>query len=1266
MGNSIIAYTIEGIGSDTSLAGGLALYHGLNAPYASSVREWWACVDDLPSPLSTSVNPYTGDWSTSGLTMVLSASDRVAALLMRKQRRIDDTLSLGISAASTTVTITSTTLAGEPIWVGDETILLGTHTGSGEYTGCTRGFWGSTAQAHLGSDGVYTVAPTLEGRLVQLIEHNPDTGAEVTRWRGFVTDIEMDGAHIRVNLEELLSVWSGAEINRDTPNLITNGQATVVYTPDVLGVIRGFGGALRYTSRVRASYTTGAAFALQVDDAIQRLNYSPALSSLVNRIEGVEPEAEPQSTPERVFEVFYVSPRSSQTTSTQDLTYPYHPIAIALALLMSTGTGSNGAYDVLTETWGLGIDYVALDLFEAAITANPSIMVDRLVLGWDGELVNVFDVIQRVLLRPFGYFLTVTATGLVGLGRLRLLDIEDWSNATANSVSAYIDGPLTLDRAMQSIPQVITATVGGAPWSEGQRVTVREPSRSTRLGRLQRTRETQLDYQVLRPERLGLTSNRTTGDLSNALVNLLQLQLDGVPRLHIRVADYQENGVGAYDLGNIYRVSDLAVEDAWITDKEGARTIDLTSVAYAGMLIGRSWDASNYSYTLELLLLNYEVGAFVRWRAPAAVVDVSSGADLDMLDIMGGEPTDAETFTVGDEVSFWTVDGVSAGLGTGIVTAVGTDFIELNADPGDVSGLVMRLATSDNYSNDTIFSLTPRSYAYLANASGQITEEDASTSDADIYGTEVYSGELGTSGGFGATFIGLDDDVYGPESAAIAQPLDTYIEHRMRSNERRIIEDGHQISWVPVTGQAGDYDTATNIRPYASPVRTTVLFVPWFYQPDLAQIGVYLIARAGDQSSLNQDYLLTLESRATQSLLNDTLALANSEALSPPFQPYSLELTLDDITRQEVAPLILWGRSLIDTVTPVDTSIAAASVVYARLSSDIGFYADSGASRPNDDQLDLMCSRPNAFGDSYYDHLQADDPTDDRQMVVTPQPQGGTTLSKMRLSYMQLRGLEIAQTYNDATSPASSAIRAQVPVLGETEGTHALRTAQAYNRIRPLWVGPVGDPTAAEDGWPTGYVTRHIHTNADALESDTLVLTAPVLPSTDDCQIVALLYVIPMHADFRTDAPDLETLAGEAPIVEWATWLTVEELTGGAEEDIIGTGAANPDVQTSGHYGTDVTGRYPALLQEALLQDFPAGLQTPYREGQLYDTDLPLVSLWSTGVTITRDASLEVPAIVRLHIQRTATDVDWRGAATQTDASLRLVIVGVSLWEVPV
>ena len=90
------------------------------------------------------------------------------------------------TASATTVTLASTAalVGGQHIYVGAETITVGTVASSTSLTGCTRGAFGSTAAALYGTasdgDSVYVVPPFWRGRRVSLYGHAPDGGGLYT------------------------------------------------------------------------------------------------------------------------------------------------------------------------------------------------------------------------------------------------------------------------------------------------------------------------------------------------------------------------------------------------------------------------------------------------------------------------------------------------------------------------------------------------------------------------------------------------------------------------------------------------------------------------------------------------------------------------------------------------------------------------------------------------------------------------------------------------------------------------------------------------------------------------------------------------------------------------------------------------------------------------------------------------------------------------------------------------------------------------------
>jgi hypothetical protein len=164
------------------------------------------------------------------------------------------------------------------------------------------------------------------------------------------------------------------------------------------------------------------------------------------------------------------------------------------------------------------------------------------------------------------------------------------------------------------------------------------------------------------------------------------------------------------------------------------------------MVTGRAWDLSDHSYTLTLLLLGYRVGAYVRERAPAAVVFSYNAGTLTIVtedSIFGGDPYDATAFTVGDEVALYERDGRLASFDVRTVTSVSFNAITISSafSSAPSAGRVLGLPYSNEFANTTRYPATPRPYAAIADVGEGIIEElDSSNSPPDIYGSSVYGG----------------------------------------------------------------------------------------------------------------------------------------------------------------------------------------------------------------------------------------------------------------------------------------------------------------------------------------------------------------------------------------------------------------------------------------------------------------------------------------------------------------------------------------------
>lgn len=731
----LLGFAFEGVGLDTDLTDGLCICFGRHTPHAATAYEWVDALARLPDSVSTEVNPFTGDWSTSAFAVEILASDRLAQLLMSDERRTIITLLATLTNSGTSVTINEVTLTGAVVWIDDEAILLGTHTGGGTYTGCTRGFWGSAGAAHDAGSGVYTRIPYWEKRLVRLVEHDVDTGDEVVRWRGLVSEIAQDRGMILVSCEEYLAALARAEVNRDARDLAQGAGLVWEVTPTV-SRLRGVLPA-PYQSSVAQGHGTATLY-VEADGFVAEVGQ--AVLEGAGRVEVTQWQFERR-------------PDAADGDSFNGSLYEVlvfldiHPLDAALALLTSSGRGTNGAYDTLGESWGLALDIVDDASWTAEIAISPHLRVDHLTLGAGGARVNVLRTVQDLLLRPFGYFLAITTTGLLSIARLRLPTIGDVSGAATVKVSAYPDGSLRLDRGLGQQAQEVVARVGGTPGTgDGRDVTIRQLTARTRRTQLGDVRTLSYDLQAISPRRLS-SARRGGSALTSALASLLSLGIDTVPRLKIRIADHNVTGSPAPDLGQWLSVADLGpLEGAWLVNAAGERVEDTTTTDMIGLVIGRRWDLDAHTYEVTLLLMAYRVGQFVRERAPAAVVVSWNAGTFTATvepDTFGGAPSDPETFVVGDEVTLYERDGRIASTDVRTVTSVSGTTITVSGsfDTAPSAGRVLGLPLSNEYANTARYPITPRPYVAIADrAEGAIEELDGSTSPPDIYGSAVYGG----------------------------------------------------------------------------------------------------------------------------------------------------------------------------------------------------------------------------------------------------------------------------------------------------------------------------------------------------------------------------------------------------------------------------------------------------------------------------------------------------------------------------------------------
>lgn len=127
------------------------------------------------------------------------------------------------------------------------------------------------------------------------------------------------------------------------------------------------------------------------------------------------------------------------------VTLTANPLDLLLQVLVSTGTGSHGAYDTLAATNGLGLD-PAIWVDVAAIEAER----DSFIAGLQVRFIlrspeSALAFFTRELLRPFGAYLYITSAGKVAARFIRPVALPgDTTPITDATMTAPLTGVLDL------------------------------------------------------------------------------------------------------------------------------------------------------------------------------------------------------------------------------------------------------------------------------------------------------------------------------------------------------------------------------------------------------------------------------------------------------------------------------------------------------------------------------------------------------------------------------------------------------------------------------------------------------------------------------------------------------------------------------------------------------------------------------------------------------------------------------------------------------
>ncbi len=367
-------------------------------------------------------------------------------------------LSADHSAVATSITYTGDGSAwgsSGTLYIGAETVTFtGHNTGTKTFTGCTRGKYRSTAKAW-GLGTPVSVRPyTLKGRrcwYYQVIEPRVGTAAvdadKATRFTGTLESLKMDSAEPGAYVISVQSITkemnkrvfrdlrqfndtqeqgiSGPPYGADEPGIRTAGNPGFVT------------GANTWNSRDVTLLDHLEVVLTRVDDELmfwQGITSGDPYIALGQRGKFNTATVDHKSgftAKECAWIAEYISAspktehsecRFNSATTTAAPTPADHPLMVLLQVMLSTGLGTNTAgggarnYDVLPESWGLGVEHSRIDI--AGIEKLAAEHPDLRVCGVIESPMNFVD-FAKEMLRPYGFYATETLGDLYTIRYLR-------------------------------------------------------------------------------------------------------------------------------------------------------------------------------------------------------------------------------------------------------------------------------------------------------------------------------------------------------------------------------------------------------------------------------------------------------------------------------------------------------------------------------------------------------------------------------------------------------------------------------------------------------------------------------------------------------------------------------------------------------------------------------------------------------------------------------------------------------------------------------
>lgn len=717
--------------------------------------------DDIPGPSLVPpdqnfdaqrvyAEPFEARSRSGQATIRFRAFDGVGARFLRRARTAIASTTEPLDRTETAIDLDTPNLDSKVVYIGHETIELGTET-SQTYSPCERGHFRSQATPHRTGANVYDVVPVWAGRMVTLYTYHVDDDALVQRER--YRTVEEDGQAIGMSGGTIAMPVRGASANRGHWQVNTDPQI-VRPTPDDNGDFHAC--RVRQEGYPKFSPEVYAQSHIRKEDEDYSLITKWRTQDLyaINGYQGSFPDAGTEdSEPDawvpydgELTEVFTVpldtAPLAQLTGVENADIAPRHPIAIDAAVCLSTVETSKDvdAFDIFQAPhFGLGLQWLfagnIVGRVKDLIDEYPDRLIDEFVLAGDGEPIDWMSWSDKHLLQPLGFYRAITKDGKMTYQSIDLADVGDYSAVVGTPIEAKTapgdaPGPLDFETGRGHISDTVEVIYRDLPWQTPARQLVQAvEADSPRTASLQSRSDATLNLGAIQSE-----SAVTRQGVAQLLFQHYQM-----PRLTIRVHDWRETGAD-YGIGERVALKDLPLEDEYLYDRDGTRIAAITDdPRFVGTILSRTphYGGDAITYRLTLLLTNF-AHQLTRWRAPSARVSgyASNRVVLPDSTDFGDVQADPSRFTVGDDVAAWSIDGVQQGGVAEIISisgGSGSDWaFDLNADISAQAGDYLRLARYNDYANAGVLPGVDRAYVYLGDSA-----RDAQISgdvEADIYG----------------------------------------------------------------------------------------------------------------------------------------------------------------------------------------------------------------------------------------------------------------------------------------------------------------------------------------------------------------------------------------------------------------------------------------------------------------------------------------------------------------------------------------------------